>query len=651
VLNLLRVTVPIVVLAALATTVALTSARVRTQREAARVHQAALIELESLRGQAISAQRTADEKLTRGRRLPSYDQGKQQLDEAEIATGEDRLDRARARFLEAARWFRQAGDEAQELKELATAEADWQAARGAADEQALRKFAAPQFQAAQEKAKTAKSMAATGTAAEVAASYREAVVTLTRASIDAKSVAQAEGDWRTAFAAADTLVLKKYAAVQFEAAQRWAESAHTQVKIGATTEALNLYRDAVVTLERATIEARSKQQYERTREFQVEWERTTNEWDPTSAEAKSVAEPPAQENVAGNKPVGPAEVLTNSIGMKFVLIPAGEFLMGSPESSRDAGKADSLQRPIKISQPFLLGAYEVTQEEFGKVMVAGTGTRMWYPSRFKESGRSAPVENFDGRYAEEFCKWLSALPAEQEAGRRYRLPTEAEWEYACRAGSTSQYCFGDDAQQLADYAWFGGNSGEKTHPVGAKKPNAWGLYDMYGNVAEWCSGVAAASWVLRGGSFKEGAEGCRSASRRELFLGFRGITLGFRVAGDLSLGHYQKRLQAEKAPGAFAKPQEPPAEKNNQQNVPGNKPDGPAEVLTNSIGMKLVLIRAAGSPPDDPKGPASGSDRVYRGGGWSGRPGGCRSSNRDWLSPEGRSNRLGFRVARSSSGE
>jgi formylglycine-generating enzyme required for sulfatase activity len=378
--------------------------------------------------------------------------------------------------------------------------------------------------------------------------------------------------------------LKKYAAVQFEAAQRWAESAHTQVKIGATTEALNLYRDAVVVLERAAIEARSKQQYQLTREFQVEWERTTKELDPTSTEAESVAEPPAEENVAPSKPVELAQAFTNSIGMKLILIPAGEFLMGSSESSRDAGKADNLQRLMKISQPFLLGAYEVTQEEFGKVMVAGTGTRMWSPSHFKESGRSAPVENFDGRYAEEFCKWLSALPAEQEAGRRYRLPTEAEWEYACRAGSTSQYCFGDDAKQLTDYAWFGGNSGEKTHPVGAKRPNAWGLYDMYGNVAEWCSGEAANSWVLRGGSFKVGAESCRSASRHELFLGARGITLGFRVAGELLPGTEAKSVV------------EPPA----REKVAGNKRVELAEAFTNSIGMKLVFIPAGeflmGSP-------------------------------------------------------
>jgi len=164
----------------------------------------------------------------------------------------------------------------------------------------------------------------------------------------------------------------------------------------------------------------------------------------------------------------PVEI-TNSIGMKLKLIPPGEFLMGSSKNE------------VRITDPFYLGMYEVTQAEYEKVMGKNPS---WFPMRGGDathvSGEDTsrhPVENVSWNDAVEFCKRLSG-----EEGKTYRLPTEAEWEYACRAGTTTLYCSGDDAASLGEYAWYGDNSDGKTHPVGEKKPNAWGLHDMHGKL-------------------------------------------------------------------------------------------------------------------------------------------------------------------------
>ncbi|MEY4566185.1 MAG: hypothetical protein RLY14_1155 [Planctomycetota bacterium] len=183
---------------------------------------------------------------------------------------------------------------------------------------------------------------------------------------------------------------------------------------------------------------------------------------------------------------------------------------------------------------FYLGVYEVTQEQYQKVI----GTN---PSALQEPQN--PVEQVSWEDAVNFCSKLSALPEEKAAGRIYRLPTEVEWEHACRAGSTSVYSFGNDPAQLAEYAWFKENSGGDAHPVGGKKPNAWGFYDFHGNVREWCSDVQenltpgvimAPSYVICGGSWGDDVTYCKCASRYNYDPSRRGDYCGFRIALILS---------------------------------------------------------------------------------------------------------------------
>ena len=229
-----------------------------------------------------------------------------------------------------------------------------------------------------------------------------------------------------------------------------------------------------------------------------------------------------------------AREFTNSIGMKFVLIQPGEFMMGSNE-------ADNEKPPhmVEITQPFYLGVYPVTQAEYQAVM----GTN---PSHFTGNSR-LPVEQVSWDDAVVCAQKLSHLSAEQAHGLTYRLPSEAEWEYACGAGSTGKWCFGDQESQLVDYAWFDGNCGPRTHPVGGKKANNWGLHDMHGNIWEWCvdwygSNYSAAMLmdpqgpttgsdrVYRGGGWFDVAANCRAALRRRNVPTLRVSGMGFRLA-------------------------------------------------------------------------------------------------------------------------
>src|SRR5712692_6829482 len=169
------------------------------------------------------------------------------------------------------------------------------------------------------------------------------------------------------------------------------------------------------------------------------------------------------------------------IVMKLARIPAGKFLMGSPENEPGRQANEGPQHEVTITKPFHIGVYEVTQAEYEKV----TGKN---PSKFNKAnggGPEHPVEMVSWDDAVAFCKKLSELPEEKKAGRVYRLPTEAEWEYACRAGTRTAYSFGDDASKLGEYCWYGVSAQSRTHAVGQKLPNGWGLHDMHGNVWEF----------------------------------------------------------------------------------------------------------------------------------------------------------------------
>jgi formylglycine-generating enzyme required for sulfatase activity len=231
----------------------------------------------------------------------------------------------------------------------------------------------------------------------------------------------------------------------------------------------------------------------------------------------------------------PGKGMTNSIGMKLVYIQPGEFQMGSNDGEDD----EKPLHTVKISKGFYMGIYEITQEQYQKVM----GNN---PSHFKGED-NLPVETVSWDAAVEFCKKLS-----QKEGKTYRLPTEAEWEYACRAGTTTKFSFGEDESRLGDYAWYRQNSGSKTHLVGTLKPNAWGLYDLHGNVWEWCQDWYATDWysktpaenplnesygdkkkrILRGGGWSYLALNCRVSNRNSSNPFYRLSYFGFRVVLD-----------------------------------------------------------------------------------------------------------------------
>ncbi len=237
--------------------------------------------------------------------------------------------------------------------------------------------------------------------------------------------------------------------------------------------------------------------------------------------------------------------LGDGVEMEFVWIPPGEYMRGgrlSPEETEEryGGIVDWYEdkhprHRVRLTEGFWLGKTPVTQEQYEIVM----GKK---PSFF--DGDDRPVESVSWHDAIKFTEKLS-----EQAEGTFRLPTEAEWEYACRAGTETEFYFGDDADRLGEYAWYWGNSNSRTHPVGQKRPNAWGLHDMHGNVWEWCadwygeypSGTvtdpngpdSGSLRVLRGGSWINLPNGCLSSRRGRGKPDDRGENSGFRLAQDM----------------------------------------------------------------------------------------------------------------------
>ena len=246
--------------------------------------------------------------------------------------------------------------------------------------------------------------------------------------------------------------------------------------------------------------------------------------------------------------VPPIESITNTLDMQLNLIPAGTFLMGSPAGEPDREDKEH-QHEVTISKAFYMQTTEVTQGQWKALM----GTEPWKGqefSKYVKEGTNYPAVYVSWDDAITYCKKLS-----EKEGKTYRLPTEAEWEYACRAGSKTTWNFGNDQNALGDYAWYANNAwdiGEKyAHQVGLKNPNAFGLYDMHGNVWEWCydyygqnyynqsreknpTGPESGSHrVFRGGSWRFGIPLTRSAYRARLSAGYSHGMDGFRLVREL----------------------------------------------------------------------------------------------------------------------
>lgn len=230
----------------------------------------------------------------------------------------------------------------------------------------------------------------------------------------------------------------------------------------------------------------------------------------------------------------------NRLGMSFVLVSHGSFMMGSPADEQ--GRYDrEIRHKVTITRDFYVQTTEVTQAQWEQVM----GTRPWSGKKNVREGANYPAVYVSWKDCNEFVKKLNRM----EHRNAYRLPTEAQWEYACRAGSDTRFCFGNDETLLPKWAWFKKNCKERNEPfpheTATLRPNTYGIYDMHGNVWEWCSdwyGVPEAKpaidplgpssgmgHVLKGGGFYFAARDCRSANRFFNLPGFRDFVLGFRI--------------------------------------------------------------------------------------------------------------------------
>jgi hypothetical protein len=241
---------------------------------------------------------------------------------------------------------------------------------------------------------------------------------------------------------------------------------------------------------------------------------------------------------ADKPPVRDMKVLLpgGNTAIDFVKIPAGTFMMGTPEKEADR-EPDEIQHKVTITRGFWIGKFEVTNAQFRRFSPGHvSGSNPDDPC----NGDDYPVSYVTWDDAAAFCKWAS-----EKTGKAIRLPTEAEWEYAARAGTTTPYSFGDNRDELKYYAWFLDNAKGKTHPVGQLRPNSWGLYDVHGNVAEWCADFdgrypttavsdpqgpsSGAKHISREGSCGSGKHNCRVGDRDRLEPQYKGNAVGFRV--------------------------------------------------------------------------------------------------------------------------
>jgi formylglycine-generating enzyme required for sulfatase activity len=239
---------------------------------------------------------------------------------------------------------------------------------------------------------------------------------------------------------------------------------------------------------------------------------------------------PAADTTSSSQPVAAiaAKLITTLSGLTMVQLSAGEFIMGDESGDTD----EKPTHKVRISS-ICMDTHEITQKAYESLVEKN-------PSKIK--GTDKPVEQVDWYHAALYCNLRSLKEGLKPCydtktlacdftANGYRLPTEAEWEYACRAGSKTKFSFGDDPAKLRSYAWYKGNAEQTPHAVGQKSPNAWGLYDMHGNVAEWCQDIynenhyqkqegndprgptAGDKRVLRGGSWRTGDDNCRSSAR------------------------------------------------------------------------------------------------------------------------------------------
>jgi formylglycine-generating enzyme required for sulfatase activity len=356
----------------------------------------------------------------------------------------------------------------------------------------------------------------------------------------------------------------------------------------------------------------------------------------------------------------------NGLKMKLCWCPPGAFRMGSPKDEPgriDDEGGENGPVSVTITRGFWMGKFELTQTQWQSVMgstIREQSLKNNQQSFLAGEGPDHPMAFVDHNEAREFCRRFTE--AERQAGRlpagwEYRLPTEAEWEYACRAGTTTRYSFGDDESRLVGYAWFDGNSEHSSHPVGQKDPNRWGLHDMHGNVWEWCS-----DWYvgeLMGGTDPRGPYRVRA-------LAAQGPPM---PEGSL----YPKGTSFQEDP-RHTVPGQVPASGNSPGPGPGCNPEGDGENLAD------VPDPAASGEPGGTGGIATSPipaapTRVIRGGSWLNGSRSARSASRSWFTPVsrvglapatrgeratvirikfsptaapvlGRSNDLGFRVAR-----